>query len=175
MLPAMSVSNKPLRAAATSLVLAMTAAPAAAFAAAQSESYQVLVAQIDKSQVSSATITRKTDTAHVTLTDGRQFTVVYPAGFEPRLAGALTSHGATVHVTAATASGHIRYRYIALAIVVLGALAALAYYLMRGRSSPPSATTGEARATDAQAAAPPPAGSAPAGGEPPPAGGAEGG
>ncbi len=141
------------------------AAPALA-ATDQAESYQALTGQAQKGQVRSAIFDQSRDQVRVRLSDGRHFAVTYSPSNQAQLTSALQSHGATVHVKRAThhkakASSHIRYRYIALAILVLAALAALGYYLLRGRPSAAGPAAG--------AGGVPPAGSG-AAGEAPPAG-----
>jgi hypothetical protein len=116
------------------------AAPALA-AHSQPESWQALTAQANSRQVVSALVVPKKNEVRVRLKDGLRYTAVYPSGGEQTAISLLRAHGASVivHKAAKASSGHVRYRYIALAILALGALAALGYYLLRGRPAKPSA------------------------------------
>jgi hypothetical protein len=143
------------------LVAALLVLAAPAFAAhSQPESWQALTAQANSGQVASALVVPKKSEVRVRLKNGAHYTAVYPSGGEQAAISLLRAHGANVgiHKTAKASSGHVRYRYIALAILALGALAALGYYLLRGRpTARPAADAPAAPAAGEPPAATPPA------------------
>jgi hypothetical protein len=129
------------------LVVALVVLAAPAFAAhSQPESWQALTAQASSGQVASALVVPKKSEVRVRLKNGVHYTAIYPSGGEQAAISLLRAHGANVgiHKTAKASSGHVRYRYIALAILALGALAALGYYLLRGRPAARPAANGPA-------------------------------
>lgn len=141
--------------ASVALILLLALASVAHAAHSQPESWAALTAQANKGQVESALIIPTKNEVRVRLRDGSHFIATYPTGGEAQAEALLRAHGATVtvHKTKKASSGHVRYRYIALAILALGALAALGYYLLRGRPTPRGAGTGTGQ--------PPAAGAAP--------------
>jgi len=127
------------------LVAALLVLAAPAFAVhSQPESWQALTAQANSGQVASALVVPKKSEVRVRLKNGAHYTAIYPSGGEQAAISLLRAHGANVgiHKTAKASSGHVRYRYIALAILALGALAALGYYLLRGRPAARPAADG---------------------------------
>jgi ATP-dependent Zn protease len=141
----------------TVLVLAL-AVPALA-AHSQPESWQALTGQVNGGKVESALIVPKKSEVRVRLKDGTHYIAVYPAGTTPAsIQSSFRAHGATatIHKAKAGSSGHVRYRYIALAILALGALAALGYYLLRGRPAAQGPRRAGNGTAPAEAAAPPP-------------------
>ncbi|GAC1522946.1 MAG: hypothetical protein NVS2B6_08420 [Thermoleophilaceae bacterium] len=143
--------------------LLLTSAPAGLAAHSQHESYKALLDQVNRGEVRTASVSRAKSTVRVRLANRQRFVATFPSGEEPQILSTLRAHGVRVKVArggATKSSSHIRYRFVALAILALGGLAALGYYLLRGR---PAAEPDQAAVSD------PPAGAADAG-----AGGAAG-
>jgi ATP-dependent Zn protease len=108
-----------------------TLAPAAA-AAPPFEPYAALQTQVKGRQVLKATIHPKLHVARVTLRDGKKFRARIPKGQQRALVASMRAAGAKVHVKKKHKSW-LRYRYIALALVVIGALVGAVYLVRRRR------------------------------------------
>jgi hypothetical protein len=126
------------------IVLTLWAVPLAQAAPrAKHESYPALGRQISSGQVRQATVIPKSRTVRVRLRSGLKYVATYPAGADPT--ASLRAHGARVRVAAhkvkAKSSGHVRSRYIVLAIVAALALAGGGAYILwrRRKGSGPSA------------------------------------
>jgi ATP-dependent Zn protease len=158
-------------------LLALALAVPALAAHSQPESWQALTGQVNGGKVESALIVPTKSEVRARLKDGTHYIAVYPSGTAPTAIQAnFRAHGATatIHKAKTGSSGHVRYRYIALAILALGALAALGYYLLRGRPAAQGPRpAGDGTAAGDSAPPRPPAASAAARGEdgaPPPGG-----
>jgi ATP-dependent Zn protease len=114
------------RAIALLCVLTLVAGGAALAAAQATESYQVLIAQVDSGRVIRAVVNPPLRHVKVTFRDGSEQEAVYPPQGEPSLLRTLHAHGVTIKFarrpkakkTATTVHHHLRY----IAAAVVGAL-----------------------------------------------------
>jgi ATP-dependent Zn protease len=124
----------------TSLTIVMLAAaalaPGAALAAPKptQESYPALQKQIASGKVKKATVSPSKHTVKVKLANGKTYAATFTASQQTALVASLKAKSAKVHVDKKKkSSSHVRFRYIALGLVVAIAAAGGLYFLLRGR------------------------------------------
>jgi ATP-dependent Zn protease len=118
------------------MLAALALVPAAAVAAPKPapESYAALQKQLSGGEVKKATVSPQKHTVKVKLANGKTYVATFTAGQQTALVASLKAKGAKVHVDKKKkGSSHVRYRYIALGLIVAIAIAGGLYYVLRGR------------------------------------------
>ena len=125
------------------LLAALVATSAQAAPKPTTESYAALQKQIAAAKVKKATVSPHKHDVKVKLADGKTYVAPITAAQQATLTASLKAKGAKVHVDKkAKKSSHVRYRYIALGLLVVAAAAGGAYFLFTRRRPPAAATSG---------------------------------
>ncbi len=144
------------------LALALTLALAASAAAAtgaihfQRESVQAFEQQLRRGEVHAATFHQQAGAGHLHLSmnDGRHFTVAYSSSEEPKLAAQAHAHGIPVAVAVATpkkaTAVHHTLRYIAAGILIVVILVVAGVLLVDRRRKLNEESSGGAPPTQSQ-------------------------
>jgi ATP-dependent Zn protease len=113
---------------------ALLLSPIAGAVKATTESYAALQKQIASGKVIKATVSPQKHTVKVKLANAKTYSATFAPSQQEALVASLKAKHVKVHVDKKKKkSSHIRYRYVALIVIAVAAVAGLIYYLVRGR------------------------------------------